>query len=349
MQGRSTGLPGRRRRTPGPGSAAQHWRCWCRARTTAWIAKGRRAPTGPKVPAPYFQRPHQSIVCRCAEAEGRTSRRARSSIRAWSRSHHGPNAVPLDVPRHLSFFLVLLFQIAFRKAEQQCRACHAPRVMNAAGQKHLDLSGAHQGRIPFHESHPALRVLYPEICPHLDFPLLNRVDHPPPTVVVGWPVEPCVFSVRQKHEPMRRIPVQLCICGSIPVQRCQPLLRGRRLEELLQMMATTSDYFGGKRSPRRRDPFNERLQRIPGHNFFLQVGADADGFKLVRNVGVCLTWRNTHHLHLIRASDATSRSSCATVEACRNPISTCSSPLMCCSRKAALRALPNGCGLAHRR
>ncbi len=28
---------------------AQHWRCWCRARTATWIGKGWRAPTGPTV------------------------------------------------------------------------------------------------------------------------------------------------------------------------------------------------------------------------------------------------------------------------------------------------------------
>src|ERR1700687_5823290 len=40
-------------------------------------------------------------------------------------------------------------------------------------------------------------------------------------------------------------------------------------------------------------------------------------------------------------------SNCATVDPCRHPISTCLSPLMCCSRKAALRAQPNGCGSDH--
>ena len=37
----------------------RHWRCWCRARTAAWRAKGWRAPTEPKVSVPHFRRlPH---------------------------------------------------------------------------------------------------------------------------------------------------------------------------------------------------------------------------------------------------------------------------------------------------
>ena len=31
-----------------PRLASQHWRCWCRAGTTTWIAKGWRAPTEPR-------------------------------------------------------------------------------------------------------------------------------------------------------------------------------------------------------------------------------------------------------------------------------------------------------------
>src|SRR5688500_7468346 len=50
-----------------------------------------------------------------------------------------------------------------------------------------------------------------------------------------------------------------------------------------------------------------------------------------RDVVLCLTWRNAHHLQFIRAFDATSRRNCALVDACRHPISTCLSPLMCCS------------------
>ena len=42
----------------------RHWRCWCRARTATWIAKGWRAPTEPRASAPPFRLrppvPHRS-------------------------------------------------------------------------------------------------------------------------------------------------------------------------------------------------------------------------------------------------------------------------------------------------
>ena len=36
----------------GQASAGRRWRCWCRARTAAWTAKGRRAPTEPRASRP---------------------------------------------------------------------------------------------------------------------------------------------------------------------------------------------------------------------------------------------------------------------------------------------------------
>ena len=77
--------------------------------------------------------------------------------------------------------------------------------------------------------------------------------------------------------------------------------------------------------------------------------SDGSPARAVRHVALGLTWRYMHHLHFIRAFDATSRPDCAMAAAWRHPISTCSSPWMCCSPKAASRAPPNGCGSARRR
>ena len=63
------------------------------------------------------------------------------------------------------------------------------------GDSGLNLSGAYQRGIPFHEFHATIQVLDPSIGSHLDFALLDRIDDPPSAVVMGWPVEPRMFRV----------------------------------------------------------------------------------------------------------------------------------------------------------
>ena len=109
----------------------------------------------------------------------------------------------------------------------------------------------------------------------------------------------------------------------------------------------------GERPPNRRCPFRTSGDCLIAscndwlHHELRFLATPETG--LSASVGLCVTWRKTHHLHFIRAFDAISRSNCAMVDACRHPISTCSSPSMCCSRKAASRAPPDGCGSARRR
>ena len=175
----------------------------------------------------------------------------------------------------------------------------------------------------FTSSTPPSGFLDPGIGSHLDFALLHRVDDPPPAVIMGRPIQAGVFRVRQQHEPVRRVPVQLLVGRSFPVQCRQPLLRGGRIEEFFQVAPTTSDHFGAERSPDRLDALDRRFKCIGGH--VLSSGSSrtepvqACGHKLA----TMPTWRKTHHLHCIRASDATSGAGCARLPACRHRISTC--------------------------
>ena len=190
-------------------------------------------------------------------------------------------------------------------------------------------------RIPLHElrlSLRALRVVDPRIRSHLGFPSLDGVDHPAPSVVVGRPVEPGGFRMREEQEPVRRISVQLPGLGGVLVQPRQPVLRGRRLEELLHPAAKARHQLGGQRPPPRTREFREQLERILFH---------------VGKVIVASGWRQTRHLHSTRASSAMSGSRLGNVQAW--PTSTCSSRSTCCSQKVASRALHDACASALRR